>query len=310
MIRSICFNPVIDRMYFIDGFCEGHKFREIKPQICVGGKGVNIARVAALLSEPCVLYAFAGGYGKTLICEEMNRLGVVFKYCDIADETRITINIINNAQGQETEITEQGAAVSHQQEDELMRLIKDDIAPGDIVICSGIPMEGMSAGVYKTISGWCEAAGAQCVIDTNNRYLQESLPARYSLMKPNLEEMKELHQIDMIENEAVMASLARNTLDMGVENLLVSTGGNGGFFFNKKQAFRITVPQIHMVSTIGSGDSTVAGFCIGLSRGYPLTECIKLAMACGICNAMFAQVGYVKENTVKELIPQIRIDSL
>jgi fructose-1-phosphate kinase PfkB-like protein len=58
-------------------------------------------------------------------------------------------------------------------------------------------------------------------------------------------------------------------------------------------------------STIGSGDSSVAGFCTALQRGYPMEDCLKLAMACGVCNAMFPQVGYIKKELVAELVKEI-----
>jgi tagatose 6-phosphate kinase len=297
-------------MYFIDDFVASKKFKEIAPQIFIGGKGVNIAKVVTRLSEKCTLYSFIGGYGGQLIRREMERFGVDFKYCEINGEIRTTINVIDNKNHQETEITESGAAVSPEWEAALLGMIKDDISSGDIVICSGIPMAGMKAGVYKTISLWCREKGAKCILDTNSRYLIESFPAQYSFMKPNLAEIKELHQIDAIQDDAQLFYLAQKTLKMGIENLLISTGSSGGMFFSKDVALKISVPDEPVASTIGSGDSTVAGFCIALQKGYPLKDCLKYAMACGVCNAMHPQVGYAEKKEVEKLMPQITIDPI
>lgn len=307
MIRSICFNPVIDRMYFIDDFTASRKFKEIVPQIYIGGKGVNIAKVVTQLSEKCVLYSFIGGYGGQLVRKEMERFGVEFKYCETEGEVRTTINVMDNKNHRETEITENGAAVSSEQETDLLNTIKKEIHSGDIVICSGIPMTGMATGVYKIISSWCQEKGAKCVLDTNSRYLCESLPAKYNFMKPNLAEIEELHHVDSIQDDAGMTCIAKKTLDMGVENLLISTGRSGGLFFSKDLVLRISVPDEPVVSTIGSGDSTVAGFCVAMQRKYPLEDCLKYAMACGVCNAMFPQVGYVQKDEVERLMNQVVI---
>ena len=310
MIRSICFNPVIDRVYFIDDFTASGKFREIVPQVFVGGKGVNIAKVIAQLSEHCVLYSFIGGYGGQLTRSKMERMGVDFRYVEMAGEMRTTINVIDRKNHRETEITERSTAVLPEQEDSLLKIVKRDISRGDIVVCSGIPMTGMKAGVYKAVSAWCREKGAKCILDTNNRYLEESLPAHYSFMKPNLAELKELHHVKTIQNNEQMTSLAAKTLDMGIENLLISTGRSGGLFFSKKSALKITVPDKAVASTIGSGDSTVAGYCVALQRGYALNDCLKYAMACGVCNAMFPQVGYVEQKTVEQLVDQIEISPM
>ena len=44
MIREICFNPVIDKMYFIENFIEGNIYRKLSSEEYAGGKGINIAK--------------------------------------------------------------------------------------------------------------------------------------------------------------------------------------------------------------------------------------------------------------------------
>lgn len=310
MIRSVCFNPVIDRVYFLDDFTVDNKYKEVLPLIYPAGKGVNIARVASLLDEKCTLYSFIGGYGGELLRKEMERLDVDFRYCEIDEETRTTINIIDRKNRRETEITEKGAFVSSQQEKNLFNMLESDIKKGDIVICSGIPMPGMKNGVFKAISEWCYKKDAKCVLDTNSHYIAESLPSHYTLMKPNLSELMELFSVNAIKDDDEIISLSKKALNYGVENLMVSTGRSGGLFFNKDVSLRITVPDEPVKSTIGSGDSTVAGFCIALNRGYDLIDCIKLAMACGVCNAMFPQIGYVEKEIVERITKKISIQDM
>lgn len=310
MIRSICFNPVIDRVYHIDDFETANKFKEISPLICPAGKGVNIARVASQLDEECTLYSFIGGYGGRLLRKEMERLNVDFQYCEIEDDTRTTINIIDRKNRKETEITEAGGFVNAAQEKQLLEMLESDIRQGDIVICSGIPMRGMQRGVFKLISQWCYRENAKCILDTNSHYIAQSLPAHLFLMKPNLSELCEMFSIDAIEDDGEIISLSKEVFSYGVENLMVSTGRSGGLFFNKDVSLRITVPDELINSTIGSGDSTVAGFSIALNRGCDLHDCLKFAMACGVCNAMFPQVGYVEKELVEKIMKKIIVQDI
>lgn len=310
MIRSICLNPVIDRMYYIDRFEAAKQYKEIKPQIYVGGKGVNIARVASLLGERCVLYGFVGGSGGRRIKDEMAQYEVAFRAFETDGETRTTVNIIDSAGRRETEITEPSVEVSLEQEESFLAALSADLQPGDMVICSGIPMNGMRPGIYRRISALCETVKAACVLDTNNSYLRESFPGQYYFMKPNFAELQELHGGTGKATSETICALGERTRKMGVENLLVSTGRSGGIFISSQGVLSAQVPDEPVKSTIGSGDSTVAGFCVAAKQGWEVADCVRYAMACGVCNAMFSQVGYVERDRVEELFGKIRLTAL
>ncbi|MBS6645612.1 MAG: hexose kinase [Clostridiaceae bacterium] len=307
MIRVICLNPVIDRVYYIDDFCAATKFYEVPPKIYVGGKGINIARVMSLMGEHSVLYGFLGGGNGRLVFDDMKRYDVEFKAFQTSGETRTTINIIDNRNRKETEITEPGPEVGEYEEQQFLDALEGDLREGDMVICSGIPMKGMSEDIYRKVSGICEMHGSKCILDATGVYLEKSFPGRYYFSKPNFSELSELFSITEEENVENIIKSGKRMLEMGVENLLISTGESGGIFLNEKGIFRAVIPKEEVVSTIGSGDASVAGFCIGVKRGYSAKDCVRLAMACGICNAKFSKVGYVEPEMVKELFGGVRI---
>lgn len=307
MIRVICLNPVIDRVYYIDDFCAATKFYEVPPKIYVGGKGINIARVMSLMGEHSVLYGFLGGGNGQLVFDDMKRYDVEFKAFQTSGETRTTINIIDNRNRKETEITEPGPEVGEYEEQQFLDALEGDLREGDMVICSGIPMKGMSEDIYRKVSGICEMHGSKCILDATGVYLEKSFPGRYYFSKPNFSELSELFSITEEENVENIIKSGKRMLEMGVENLLISTGESGGIFLNGKGIFRAVIPKEEVVSTIGSGDASVAGFCIGVKRGYSAKDCVRLAMACGICNAKFSKVGYVEPEMVKELFGGVRI---
>ncbi|MBT9775227.1 hexose kinase [Clostridium sp. MCC353] len=307
MIRVICLNPVIDRMYYIDDFRAATKFYEVPPKVYVGGKGINIARVMSLMGEHCVLYGFIGGGNGRLVSEDMKRYDVEFKAFQTSGETRTTINIIDNRNRKETEITEPGPEVGENEERQFLNALEGDLSGGDMVICSGIPMKGMSEDIYRKVSGICEMHGSKCILDATGVYLEKSFPGRYYFSKPNFSELSELFSITQEENAKNIIKSGKRMLELGVENLLISTGESGGIFLNEKGIFQAVIPKEEVVSTIGSGDASVAGFCIGVKRGYSAEDCVRLAMACGICNAKFSKVGYVEPEMVKELFGGVKI---
>lgn len=307
MIRVVGLNPVIDRTYYIDDFSAGTKFYEISPKVDVGGKGVNVARVLSLMGEPCVLYGFVGGSNGRLVEEEMNACHVKFRAFPANGETRTTINIIDNCSRRETEITEPGALVGEEEQKHFLSALKGDLRPGDFVICSGIPMRGMSQEIYRLVNKICQEQGCRCALDATGVYLERSFPGDYFFSKPNFSELTELFQIREEHSLENLLKYGRAMQKLGVENLLISMGGDGGIFMDRVRTFRIGIPKVRVVSTIGCGDSSVAGFCLGAQRGMSKADCVRLAMACGACNAMFSKVGYVEPDKVWELFEEVQV---
>lgn len=67
MIREICFNPVIDKMYFIDNFVEGNIYRKLSGEEYAGGKSINIAKALTSYGiRNCCYVMVAGKNGQTI----------------------------------------------------------------------------------------------------------------------------------------------------------------------------------------------------------------------------------------------------
>ncbi|MCI8660054.1 MAG: 1-phosphofructokinase family hexose kinase [Lachnospiraceae bacterium] len=310
MIRVIGLNPVIDRTYYIEDFCVGTKFYEIPPRADVGGKGINVARVLRMMGEPCVLYGFVGGNNGRLVEEEMDACHVEFRAFHTEGETRTTINIIDNRNGRETEITEPGVLVGEKEEKHFLSVLEKELEAGDFVICSGIPMKGMSQEIYRTISQICQEKGCKCALDAMGTYLDRSFPGVYYFSKPNFSELTDLFGIEGQNTQENLLKYGQAMQKLGVENLLISMGEAGGIFMDNARILQSTIPKVRVVSTIGCGDSSVAGFCLGAERGMEKEDCVRLAMACGACNAMFSKVGCVEPETVWKLFEQVQIQKI
>ena len=108
IIRAVCLNPVIDRTYHINGFQPGKKYFHLKPDLSVGGKGINVAKVCRLCGEETAVYGFIAGSNGHLIQEQVEEAGIEHYLIPIDGNSRETINIIDLDKGAETEIVEQG----------------------------------------------------------------------------------------------------------------------------------------------------------------------------------------------------------
>lgn len=307
MIRVICLNPVIDRMYYIDDFVAAKKFHEMEHQVYVGGKGVNIARVLSIMGVKCELYTVIGGNNGRLVKSEMEAYQVPVHAIEAEGETRTTINIMDHRNHRETEITEAGFPVNAVQEKEFLDMLRKDLEKEDIVVCSGIPAKGMKEDIYRDISGICEQFGCKCILDATGRYLKAAFPGNYYFSKPNLDEIADFFDMPMEKDNRVILEKGHQMMELGIQNLLISLGAEGGIFISDTRVFQALIPKVEVVSTIGSGDAAVAGFCIGLSSRLSVEDSVKMAMACGISNAAHSKVGFVDADMVHKILGQIQI---
>ncbi|MBQ0071783.1 MAG: hypothetical protein KBS81_08035, partial [Spirochaetales bacterium] len=155
-----------------------------------------------------------------------------------------------------------------------------------------------------------ERKGALHFLDAGGKYLKGAFPSSAFFLKPNKEEILGLYSEEDTGKEEQFLTLSRRLQKETGGNLLVTLGGDGALFLNDRTALQCKVPQVEVVSTIGSGDSTVAGFVHGCQKGFPLEDSIRFALASGTVNAMHREVGAVTKEEVEKLLPLILLSSL
>lgn len=212
MLHVICLNPAIDKIYRIPDFAAGEDYPGQKPEMRVGGKGVNVARVLSQLGAPVHLYGFLGE-GGDIIRKEMEKR-CVCSFFDVSGACRTTVNIIDPKSGRETVITEAGPQVGESDVRELLLELSDRVQPGDIVAASGSIIAGAPSDIYAQISRICEEIGAKCALDCNTSALKSSLSGnvRYILGKPNERELCALLQRGRTKDVHALAEMARELM--------------------------------------------------------------------------------------------------
>jgi 6-phosphofructokinase 2 len=63
--------------------------------------------------------------------------------------------------------------------------------------------------------------------------------------------------------------------------VLVSLGSQGALLVTAGEAHRFAHVDVPPGSGVGAGDAMVAGVAVGLTRGWPLTEAVRLGVAAG-----------------------------
>lgn len=105
------------------------------------------------------------------------------------------------------------------------------------------------------------------ILDTSGKLLEMGIEAKPTLIKPNIDEIRMLtgKSCDDI-NDIIQAAKAVHA--GGVEIVAVSLGADGSLAVGEEGVFRVEVPKIDAVNTVGCGDSMIAGFALGISEGF------------------------------------------
>ena len=146
-------------------------------------------------------------------------------------------------------------------------------------------------------------------MDTSGEALKVALKSKPYLIKPNTDEIKQLLNID-IESRDEVISAGKKLIEMGAENVCISLGKDGMIYLNAEEVYEAKVPKIEAVNTVGSGDSTIAGFSVGILRGYEIEELLKLSNACGISNALNIETGFVSLEEVEKYKDLVKVTKL
>ena len=309
MIHVLCPNPAIDKLYTIDGFAAGEDYPGQRPATRFGGKGVNVARVLSQLGAKTHLYAFMGEESELGFRREM-QARCACTFVTVPGACRTTVNVIDRKSGRETVITEAGPQVDGAAVQRMLDALEENVKKGDILACSGSIIAGAPVGLYAIVSRMAARKGARCALDCNANALPESLEsAAYALGKPNERELCALLGRERTQEPEEIAELARSLMPP-YGALLVSMGGSGGVWVNQKEAYLARVPEAPIISTVGSGDAALAGALRGMETGLAPDEALRLAMACGVANAMLGEVGSVRMEDVQEIGKQIAVSRI
>ncbi len=306
MILTVTANAAIDKRYVLERFGVGNVNRVKSCQANAGGKGINVARVASIVGEKMTATGFLGGHAGKFISERVEARGIKsdFVWCD--GESRTCINIYDEVTGEQTEFLEPGFTVTKEDCARLIEKYRTILPDCRVVTISGSTPAGAGADLYRELILEAEEAEKPVILDTSGRLLEDCISARPTMIKPNIDEIRQLTGRPMNSREAILGA-AKELHHEGIGIVVISLGSKGSLVSCDEGVFDVKVPKIDAVNTVGCGDSMIAGFAVGMSRGLPITEMVRLASAVSAANAMRMETGFVVMDDVNCLLPQIEI---
>ncbi|MHC0039693.1 1-phosphofructokinase [Pseudoneobacillus sp. C159] len=303
MIYTCTLNPSIDYLVELEQVNLGTLNRAKQTSFFPGGKGINVSRVLKRLEEASVALGYIGGFTGEFIKNFLAMEGIQQQFIHHVEPTRVNIKLKTKI---ETEINGTGANISLEQQQALYNQISK-LTPSDYLVLAGSLPSSISLDFYKSLAALCEKNGVSLIVDVSGAPLKEALPYKPLLIKPNQHELGELVGATVTTKEEAFY-YGRKLLEQGPQNVIVSMGGEGAVFINKELTATATVPKGEIKSTVGAGDSTVAGFLAMLVKGRSYLESFQFGVASGTATAFSTDL--CQREDVEKILPQIKIEQV
>ncbi|QVM92267.1 1-phosphofructokinase [Pseudomonas entomophila] len=287
-ILTLTLNPALDITVSLDHLRPGQVNRSQAQYSHAAGKGLNVAQVLADLGHDVTVGGFLGRDNLQPFEALIERRGFTDCFVRVPGETRSNIKLVE-ADGRVTDINGQGPQVDEAAQAELLRRLAQ-IAPGhDAVVVAGSLPRGISPQWLRALLDTLKAQGLKVALDSSGEALRAGLQAMPWLVKPNTEELGEVLGL-AVNTLAEQRAAAQQLLASGIEHVVVSQGEQGVNWFASGLALHAQPPQVSIASTVGAGDSLVAGMVHGLLQREPAADTLRRATA--IAAQAVTQVGF------------------
>jgi 6-phosphofructokinase 2 len=307
-VSTLTLNPALDVTYEIPHLVADQKVGALKTRFDPGGNGINVGRALKLLDTSatncCVLAGEIGVLVERLLRDQLDGLQTV----QVQGETRINGTILESSPPAQYEVDGGGPRVESEPLEEIFRDFLDGARGGFGVLTGSLPA-GVNEEIYSFLVQRLREHQARAVLDSHGRPLELALSQRPFLIKPNRYELEILCGYPLPDLRAVVKE-AQRVHEKGVQYVCVSLGAEGAVLVGGKRPLYARAPGVKVNSTVGAGDSLVAGLVAGFARDEEPAEALRLAVACGSGTAEKPGTGLFNPKEVESLLGSIELHPL
>ncbi|MHC8370221.1 1-phosphofructokinase [Pseudomonas sp. MDT1-85] len=287
-ILTLTLNPALDLTVQLPLLAPGQVNRSDEMHTHAAGKGVNVAQVLADLGHQLTVSGFLGEDNLQAFETLFAKRGFTDAFVRVPGETRSNIKLAES-DGRITDINGPGPRVSEAAQQALLDRL-DQIAPGhDAVVVAGSLPRGVSPQWLRELIQRLKKRGLKVALDTSGEALRAGLAAGPWLIKPNTEELADALGCEVVSVDS-QAEAASRLHAHGVEHVVISDGADGVNWFSVGSAMHATPPKVNVISTVGAGDSLLAGMLHGLLSADTPEQTLRTATA--IAAMAVTQIGF------------------
>ena len=305
MIITVTPNAAVDVTYRVARLVPHASHRVTEVVAVAGGKGVNVASVLSGRGVPVLATGLLGGQAGEAVRADLDARGIPHDFADCAGETRRSVTVVSDADGDATVFNEPGPLVSAAEWAGLLTHLGSllDHTGARVVVVSGSLPPGAPADSCARIVELAHDRGARAVVDTSGEALAAALAAGPDLVKPNRAEAYE------VTGAADPVAAARALQSRGAREVLVSLGSDGLLLLDARgtaRGARLRGP-LHGNPT-GAGDAAVAALAAAMAEGGTPGDALTNAVAWSAAAVLHPLAGRLRATDVDRLLPEVVLE--
>lgn len=289
MIVTLTANPALDRTVLLPAPLQVGEVQSARSsREDAGGKGINVARVIAAAGDPCtaVVPLAAGDPLEASLADS----SVIVRRVPVHGHARANLTITDPS-GTTTKLNLPGARLSAGELSAVVDAVVEASAGVRWLVLAGSLPPGVADDFYvdviRAVRARHGADAPRIAVDTSGAALAAVVTdGSPDLIKPNDDELAELTgtALEQADTHRVLA-VARTLVPTRAAAALVTLGARGAVLVDSDGAWAATPPPIRVASTVGAGDSSLAGYVLAATRGADAEERLRLAVRYGAAAA-------------------------
>lgn len=303
-IITITFSPSIDKSTSVQSLIPEKKLRCAPPKLEPGGGGINVARAIKKLGGEATAIFASGGYTGKKFSQLLEQENIPSVIIESVNETRESFVVLDTSTNNQYRFGMPSTGLLENEWQQCLKAV-EDIKNVEFIVASGSLPTGVPLNIYAQLAKIAKKSHAKFIVDTSGEALKHAADEGVYLLKPNLRELGFLAGIENIDETDVEAVAKELIHKNRCEIMVVSLGKAGAILVTKNETYRVKPPKVVTKSTVGAGDSMVAGIVFSLSKGRDLKQTLQYGVACGTAATLNEGTELCRKEDVEKLFNRV-----
>lgn len=304
-IITLTLNPALDKSISVPQLVPEKKLKCSDAKTEPGGGGINVSRALHKLGAESEAVYLSGGYtGKQfealLVLENIASVAL-----PVSGATRENFIVVDSSANLQYRFGMEGAKVSEAEWLQALDHISKQEAITYIVASGSLP-PGVPPDIFGRLAVIAKQKNAKLVVDTSGEALEQAVKEGVYLIKPNLGELSNLYGKEKLSGKEIVTAAQSIIAKGGCEVMVISMGADGAMLITAAEQLQVKPPPVTIHSTVGAGDSMVAGMVLALAQGRALPDVLKYGVAAGTAATLNSGTELCKKEDTERIFAQLK----
>ena len=298
-VAVVTFNPALDWVGELPKLQLNDVNRVDKTKIMAAGKGINVSRVLSQLGVSVTVTGFLGTQNATMFDQLFKMKGWNDQFVRVEGSNRINLKLLSSEQGV-TELNFSGMTISLKDQTLFTQRLECLMQEHDVFVVSGSLPTGLPIELAQSWLLKLTQAGKIVFFDASEAWFAKGIIAQPYCIKPNQSELAKWGLDCQFKGDQIQA--IQRLHQQGIQNVILSLGEKGAIWLDQLNLLTVSPPCLPIVSTVGAGDSLVAGLCFGYLQNWSKAQTLHFSVALSALSVSHMGVGEDSLSSVLSLM--------